>query len=68
MRLPVIAIVLILLGGCAIVPLGYYHEHHWSDRSSYHGHPANDYHGSRYHGQYQGGGYGYRGDYYGYPK
>jgi hypothetical protein len=68
MRLPVIAIVLTLLGGCAIVPLDYYYDHHRSDVSSYYGPPANDFHGSRYHNQYQGRGYGYRGDYYGYPR
>ena len=67
MRMATIALVLVLLGGCAIVPLDYYSGHGRFHRSSCYGFPGNGDEGYRHHGYRQGRAYNYRGD-YGYPR
>ncbi len=67
MRMAVIALILVLLGGCVIVPLDRYYEHRRPHTSPYYGPPGNDYEGYRYNRYHQGRTYDYRGD-YGYSR
>lgn len=68
MKLLMIAIVVILLAGCAIVPLGPYYDPGPPYGSYYQAPPAYGYYGSgyyapRYDGHYRGRGYYDRGGY-----
>lgn len=68
MRLLMIAMVVILLAGCAIVPVAPYGEPGLSYPSPYYAPPVYGYYGYGYYGprhddHYQGRGYHYRGGY-----